>query len=108
MVEAIHGEIRPHGISGTNWRAIYDLCFRAFRGYIDGEDGRKQVFKLEANGFKRLALKPFTAYRVESTGNIMVYSGWVTPRTYFIPAAEGGFFGIIILASIAAGFLYTK
>ena len=53
-------------------------------------------------------MRPFTAYRIESTGNIMVYSGWVTPRTYFIPAAEGGFFGIIILASIAAGFPYTK
>jgi len=57
------------------------------------EDGKKKVFKLEANGFKRLALKPFMAYKIESTGNIMVYSGWVTPRTYFIPAADGGFSG---------------
>ena len=57
------------------------------------EDGMKQVFKLEANGFKRLMLKPFMAYKIESTGNIMVYSGWIAPRTFFIPAAEGGSFG---------------
>ena len=56
------------------------------------EDGMRQVFKLEANGFKRLALKPFMAYKIESTGNIMVFSGYANP-TYFIPAAEGGFFG---------------
>lgn len=56
------------------------------------EDGMRQVFKLEANGFKRLALKPFMAYKIESTGNIMVYSGYTNPK-YFIPAAEGGFFG---------------
>jgi hypothetical protein len=60
---------------------------------ITREDGEKQSFRLEANGHKRLGLKAYHAYKVESTGNIMIQAGNTGSRTYFVPSAEGGFVG---------------
>jgi hypothetical protein len=60
---------------------------------ITREDGEKQSFKLEANGHKKLGLKAYHAYKVESTGNIMIQAGDTGSRTYFVPSAEGGFIG---------------
>jgi hypothetical protein len=57
------------------------------------EDGEEQKFKLEANAHKALSLKTFKVYRVESTGNIMVQSGGVGGRIFFVPSATGGFLG---------------
>ncbi len=60
---------------------------------ITREDGEKQTFRLEANQHKSLGLKAYHAYKVESTGNIMIQSGGVGGRSFFIPSAEGGFVG---------------
>jgi hypothetical protein len=54
---------------------------------------------LGANAFKYLVLMPFTVYKIESTGNIMVQSGAVPGLAgesfpcYPIPSADGGFVG---------------
>ncbi|MFB0503252.1 MAG: hypothetical protein ACETWE_05415 [Candidatus Bathyarchaeia archaeon] len=64
---------------------------------VTRENGDKQSFTLEANSYKDLDLVNFDAYKVESTGHIMVQ--WGTPgarwggRSFFVPSAEGGFVG---------------
>jgi len=62
------------------------------------EDDVKTSFTLKANAYKELQLEPFNAYRVESTGNIMIQSGgpgdqYTARRSFFVPAAKGGFLG---------------
>ncbi len=60
---------------------------------VTREDGNIQTFSLKANGYKRLIWEPFTVYKVESTGNIMIHSGNIDGTTFFVPSAEGGFVG---------------
>jgi hypothetical protein len=70
---------------------------------VTGEDGKQTNYTLEANTWKELLLyPPFHAYKVESTGNIMIQSGRVPDiyadwdngyRTFFVPSVEGGFVG---------------
>jgi len=60
---------------------------------VTREDGFKISFKLDANSHKQLSLKAFMAYKVESTGNIMIQSGEPVGSSYFIPSATGGFVG---------------
>ncbi|MEM2980606.1 MAG: hypothetical protein QXW09_05720 [Thermoproteota archaeon] len=63
---------------------------------LTDENGGSQSFNLKANSFKELQLKSLTAYRIVSTGNIMVQAGTPTlwdSRSFFIPSAEGGFIG---------------
>ncbi|MBS7657367.1 MAG: hypothetical protein QXI71_04685 [Candidatus Bathyarchaeia archaeon] len=60
---------------------------------VTREDNNVQTFSLKANGYKRLIWEPFTVYKVESTGNIMIHSGNIDGTTFFVPSAEGGFVG---------------
>ncbi|MEM2350967.1 MAG: hypothetical protein QXT26_00990 [Thermoproteota archaeon] len=63
---------------------------------LTDEKGETQSYDLKANSFKELMLKPLTAYRIVSTGNIMIQAGTPTlwgSRSFFIPSAEGGFIG---------------
>jgi hypothetical protein len=70
---------------------------------ITREDGLKQSFKLSANTVKTLGLKPLSAYRVQSTGNIMIQSSGLgrwegaceenVRSSFYVPSAEGGFLG---------------
>ncbi|MEM1557226.1 MAG: hypothetical protein QXT26_00575 [Thermoproteota archaeon] len=66
---------------------------------MTAEDGSTQTFKLKANTYKDLQPQPFKAYRIVSTGNIMIQGGYMDvtgtnmPRSFFIPSAEGGFVG---------------
>ncbi|MDH5440248.1 MAG: hypothetical protein OEY31_06560 [Candidatus Bathyarchaeota archaeon] len=70
---------------------------------ITREDGTKQSFELEANTDEKLALKAFSAYKVESTGNVMVQSSGLgewqgaceedVKSSFFVPSAQGGFMG---------------
>lgn len=66
------------------------------------EDGSEISFRMEANSHKQLRLRPFSVYRVESTGNIMIQAGELGKgeageltkiRSFFVPSAEGGFMG---------------
>jgi len=63
---------------------------------VTREDDVKTSFTLKANAYKELQLEPFSAYRVESTGNIMIQSGgpgdqYTARRSFFVPTAKGGF-----------------
>ncbi|MEM2941150.1 MAG: hypothetical protein QW304_06345 [Thermoproteota archaeon] len=66
---------------------------------LTAEDGTTQTFKLKANTYRELQPKPLKAYRITSTGNIMIQGGYMDvtgtnmPRSFFIPSAEGGFVG---------------
>lgn len=66
---------------------------------ITREDGDQRQYSLEANSHRFLMLRSFQAYRIESTGNIMVQSGTILERgddpiiSFYVPCAEGGFVG---------------
>ncbi|MBS7615423.1 hypothetical protein KEJ18_06830, partial [Candidatus Bathyarchaeota archaeon] len=60
---------------------------------VTREDGNIQTFSLKANDYRRLIWEPFTVYKVESTGAIMIHSGNIDGTTFFVPSAEGGFVG---------------
>lgn len=65
---------------------------------VTRQDGDEKTYTLEVNTFKELMWRPFTTYKIESTGNIMIQSGrptdiWGDARGFFVPSAEGGFVG---------------
>jgi len=65
---------------------------------VTREDGKEQRFSLDANTWKELLLYPFKAFKIESTGYIMVQSGrpvdrWGNARTFYVPSVYGGFVG---------------
>ncbi|MEM1557468.1 MAG: hypothetical protein QXR44_04180 [Thermoproteota archaeon] len=68
---------------------------------ITAEGGSMQTFMMKANTYKELQLDPFKVYKIVSTGNIMVQSGFTAyaaveaqiSKSFFIPSAEGGFVG---------------
>ena len=66
---------------------------------VTREDGDQRQYSLDANSHTFLMLRSFQAYRIESTGNIMVQSGQILERgddpiiCYSVPCAEGGFVG---------------
>ncbi|MBS7615425.1 hypothetical protein KEJ18_06840 [Candidatus Bathyarchaeota archaeon] len=65
---------------------------------VTREDGQEQHFSLDANAWKELLLYPFKAFKIKSTGYIMVQSGrpvdiWGNARTFYVPSAYGGFVG---------------
>jgi len=65
---------------------------------VTRDDGEQRTYTLEVNTHKELMLRPFTTYKFESTGNIMIQSGrptkgWDDTRTFTVPTAEGGFVG---------------
>jgi hypothetical protein len=66
---------------------------------LTDEDGSTQSYTLKANTYRELQLKPLKAYRIVSTGSIMIQGGATDvtgtqmTRSFFIPSAEGGFIG---------------
>ncbi len=65
---------------------------------VTRDDGNERTYSLEVNTHKFLMLKPFSVYRVQSTGHIMVQSGrpgdyWGWAAGFSVPSAEGGFVG---------------
>ncbi len=66
---------------------------------VTREDSQKWEYTLKANSWKTLMLlPPLAAFKIESTGNIMIQSGslpdaWGEPQTFFVPSVEGGFVG---------------
>lgn len=66
---------------------------------IERDDGQSTSLKLKANEYKYTTLAPFRAYRIKSTGNIMVMSGAIPgigayeTTSFAIPSVEGGFQG---------------
>jgi hypothetical protein len=72
---------------------------------VTDDEGGSDSYSLDANSYKCIMLEPFKAYRIESTGNIMVQSGTIPgPGNYGgescfpIPAATGGFVGTFFLS----------
>ncbi|MEM2941473.1 MAG: hypothetical protein QW304_07995 [Thermoproteota archaeon] len=74
---------------------------------LTDEDGSTQSFKLNANTYRKLQPKPLKAYRITSTGNIMIQGGYMTinrkdmQRSFFVPSAEGGFIGRRFYSGVA-------
>ncbi|MEM2669604.1 MAG: hypothetical protein QXJ13_06990 [Candidatus Bathyarchaeia archaeon] len=77
--------VASQGLTGTPYR-ILALEDSEVTIYEEGQETSKLTLK--ANQYKSLILKSFKAYRVVSTGNIMVQSGWG-----YIPSVEGTFTG---------------
>ncbi|MEM2941470.1 MAG: hypothetical protein QW304_07980 [Thermoproteota archaeon] len=81
------------GLLGFNY---YIFALEEAEVTLTADDGSTRSYKLEANGYENIQLKPLTTYRVTSTGNIMIkgggMGGW-SDRSFFIPSAEGGFIG---------------
>jgi hypothetical protein len=71
---------------------------------ITDDEGGSNSYSLDANSFKYIMLEPFKVYRIESTGGIMVQSGFIVGKgssgnsCYPIPTVEGGFVGTFFLA----------
>ncbi len=72
---------------------------------VTRDDGDSNEYSLDANSYKSLMLSTFRVYRIESTGNIMVQSGIIEGREvdnpincFYVPSAEGGFFGKVFYA----------
>ncbi|MBS7615118.1 hypothetical protein KEJ18_05245 [Candidatus Bathyarchaeota archaeon] len=64
---------------------------------VTRDDGEQNEYSLAANAYRYLMFRSFRAYRIKSTGNIMVQSGHIDGGSYghgyFVPCAEGGFVG---------------
>ncbi|MEM2888147.1 MAG: hypothetical protein QXR42_01540 [Candidatus Bathyarchaeia archaeon] len=65
---------------------------------VTREDGQERSFSLDANAWKELLLYPFKAFKIKSTGYIIVQSGrpvdrWGNARTFYVPSVHGGFVG---------------
>lgn len=82
----------------TLWTAAWgDLPYKVFAledsdvTIWDASGSKAAEFKLPANRAQQLSLKAGEAYRLVSTGNVMLQSYWAA--TSFYPAVEGGFLG---------------
>ncbi len=82
----------------TLWTAAWgDLPYKLFAledsevTIWDRNGSKAAEFKLQANRVEQLSLKAGEAYRLVSTGNVMLQSFWA--GTCFYPAVEGGFLG---------------
>jgi hypothetical protein len=79
------------------WYTIFALEEAEVR--ISREDGAEGVsFKLKPNEYRRVLLRAWYMYTIESSGYIMVQCGdphsyWDTHESYAIPSANGGFVG---------------
>jgi len=65
---------------------------------FDENGNQVAQYELKANKYKDFALAPYKAYRLQSTGNIMVET-FVIEKPCFIPAAKGTFVGSIFYAA---------
>jgi hypothetical protein len=64
---------------------------------VTREDGDVKQYTIDVNAWKELMFDCFTAYKIESTGNVMVQSGrppdiWGDAHTFYVPSAVGGGF----------------
>jgi hypothetical protein len=66
---------------------------------LTDEDGVEDSFTLQANTYESLSLTAFEAYKVESTGNVMIQSGGPGGRSFEVPSVEGGFVGKVFYSS---------
>ncbi len=70
---------------------------------VTRDDNTKYSYSLDANSYKNIILSPFRVYKIESTGNIMIQSGYVQGKggdyvpCFSVPAAQGGFVGTYFL-----------
>jgi hypothetical protein len=63
---------------------------------VTRDDGNQKSYALQANMYVDLMLITFSAYRIESTGNIMIQSGDpLSRRSFFVPSVQGGFLGTV-------------
>ncbi len=66
---------------------------------ITRDDNTQFTYSLDANSYKYIILSPFKVYKIESTGNIMIQSGYVQGKggdyvpCFTVPSAQGGFVG---------------
>ena len=62
------------------------------------EEGTTKSYSVDANSYTRITLRPWRAYKIQSTGYIMIQTGnphsyYDTHPSYAIPSANGIFFG---------------
>jgi hypothetical protein len=62
------------GISDSDYMI---LAVESARVTITKDDGTQFAYTLAANSYKRVVLSPYRVYTIESTGNIMLQSGYV-------------------------------
>ena len=68
------------------------------------DDGSTETsFTLKANEFKVFRLSAFKAYRVTSTGNIMLEEGCPGERSFYVPSTQGGFVGTVFYVRTSEG-----
>ena len=65
---------------------------------VTRNDSVQEQYSIPVNTWKEILWQPFRTYKIESTGYIMIQSGrpvdiWGDARSFFLPAAEGGFVG---------------
>jgi len=79
--------IASQGPSGLQYRIV---ALEECEVKVEDEEGNTvQTFRLTANEFEELILGAFEAYRVTSTGKVMVH----TTSLGFIPTVDGGYIG---------------
>ncbi|MDH5440468.1 MAG: IgGFc-binding protein [Candidatus Bathyarchaeota archaeon] len=82
--------IAAQGLTGLQYRI---LALEESEVTVYKEDGSTLTsFTLEANEYRSLSLSAFKAYRVASTGNIMVQS-FGRGRSMYVPSVEGTYSG---------------
>jgi len=82
--------IAAQGLTGLQYRI---LALEESEVTVYKEDGSTLTsFTLEANEYRSLSLSAFKAYRVASTGNIMVQS-FGRGRSMYVPSVEGMYSG---------------
>jgi hypothetical protein len=88
------------GISDSDYMI---LAVESARVMITKDDGTQFAYTLAANSYKRVVLSPYRVYTIESTGNIMLQSGYVQGKggdyvpCFPVPSATGGFVGTYFL-----------
>jgi WD40 repeat protein len=94
------------GSGGANDYTIFALEKSTIT--ITKDDNSVNTISLDANAYKDWPFSPFRVYKIESTGNIMLWAG-VIPQwggdtnCFTVPCAEGGFVGkYFITKSITA------
>jgi hypothetical protein len=79
------------------------LAIEKARVTITKDDNTQLTYSLDANSYKDITLSPFRVYKIESTGNIMVQSGYVQGKggdyvpCFAVPSVQGGFVGTFFL-----------
>ncbi|MEM2129476.1 MAG: hypothetical protein QXZ70_02635 [Candidatus Bathyarchaeia archaeon] len=97
------------GLSNPDYRLVGKefMLFALERSKITvtRDDDNQKEYSMEANSYLTLMLESFRVFKIESTGNIMVYSGIIEGRDvsnpincFYVPSAEGGFIGKVFYA----------